>query len=184
MENAPNTGWTSRRPATNLALRQVTPLILVCHKLWTYHGKPLMPTIQLVLLLGTNLSTIDSPIPALTTSFGGKLTDNFQYFISQDQHILSTALAVVWTAVYLTGYRDHLTGKVSVNHFCHLTDDAPVWKMSSVITVFVAKEWWWCDLDLYAAYSDANFGYPTTTTTTKSATHLPLGRSSTSCAAI
>ena len=63
----------------------------------------------------------------------------------------STALAEVWTVVYLTGYSNYLTGYiiclvtviiwlvtviiwlVSMNHFCHLT---LVWKVCSAITGF------------------------------------------------
>ena len=37
----------------------------------------------------------------------------------------STSLVVVWTAMYLTGYSDYLTG---FHHFQHLIDVTPVLK--------------------------------------------------------
>ena len=39
--------------------------------------------------------------------------------------------------VYLTNYTDCLTRPVSVNHFHHLTDVTPVWKMSRAVTDYV-----------------------------------------------
>ena len=50
----------------------------------------------------------------------------------------STALVVVWTAMYLTGYSDYLTG---FHHFQHLTDVTPVVKNGSRDHCHMTHEW-------------------------------------------
>ena len=51
-----------------------------------------------------------------------------------------TALVIVWTAVYLTGYSDYVTD--SVSHFRHLLDVTLVSKKSStIIVVQLCNKW-------------------------------------------